>query len=498
MPEKKPSSLRLYNTLHKKEEAFEPITAGKVAMYTCGPTVYGRPHIGNYASFLMADLLRRWLEVSGYNVTHVKNITDVGHLLHDADQGDDKVQKQAEREKVHPLEIARRFEREFLEDEKAINMHEPEHRPRASEYVQPMLVLVKKLLASGHAYETADGIYFSIESFPQYGALSGNTLENLSAGARIEVKEVKKHPADFALWKKCVGDNGKHILRWSYATGEVSTTEGEDPASGFPGWHIECSAMSSTLLGEQIDIHTGGEDNIFPHHECEIAQSEASSGKQPFVKYWVHRRRINMGEEKMSKSLGNVLSLPDIVAKGFSPLDLRYYLLSVHYRTNLKFTERGLDDARKARRKIMEWMEEVRRRRGEEGEERQEGEEGKEGKGSKEGAIVEWQQKFTDAMNADLNTPAALAIVFDAMAWARQQLSCNGLEAFIETVRKTFGCFEPEEGKEIPVEVQKLVDARAAARAEKDFKKSDALRVQIRERGYEVRDVGGEQEVRKI
>jgi len=493
MPEKKPSSLRLYNTFRKKEETFEPITAGKVTMYTCGPTVYGRPHIGNYASFLMADLLRRWLEVSGYKVTHVKNITDVGHLLHDADQGDDKVQKQAEREKVHPLDIARRYEKEFLEDEKELNMHEPEHRPRASEYVRQMLVLVKKLLANGNAYETADGIYFSVESFPQYGTLSGNTLENLSAGARIEVKEAKKHPADFALWKKCVGDNGVHILRWSYATGEIAKTEGEDPTVGFPGWHIECSAMSSSLLGEQIDIHTGGEDNIFPHHECEIAQSEASSGKSPFVKYWVHRRRINMGDEKMSKSLGNVLSLPDIVEKGFSPLDLRYYLLSVHYRTNLKFTLKGLEDAKKARRKIMEWMSWM--------------------VSMKPVTSVEdllptekaslWSDQFTDAMNADLNTPTALAVTFEAMNATRvgKYFDAQGLIEilkFIALVRKSLGCFEPEEEKEIPVNIQQLVDARAAARAEKDFAKSDALRIQIREHGYEVRDVGGKQEVRKM
>jgi cysteinyl-tRNA synthetase len=489
MPEKKSSSLRLYNTLHKKEEIFTPITAGKVTMYTCGPTVYGRPHIGNYASFLMADLLCRWLEVSGYTVTHVKNITDVGHLLHDADQGDDKVQKQAEREKVHPLEIARRYEKEFLEDEKVLNMREPEHRPHATEYVKQMLVLVKKLLKSGNAYETADGIYFSVESFPQYGALSGNTLENLSAGARIEVKEEKKHPADFALWKKCVAENGVHILRWSFATGEISQTTGEDASSGFPGWHIECSAMSSTLLGEQIDIHTGGEDNIFPHHECEIAQSEASSGTSPFVKYWVHRRRINMGEEKMSKSLGNVLSLPDILAKGFSPLDLRYYLLSVHYRTNLKFTERGLDDAKKARRKIMEWMEEVRELKSEDRKE------GKDGEG--------WKEKFFAAMNADLNTPAALAVLFDAAAWSRKvtQWSQEGLvqlQSFAEMVRATFGCFEPETEEGIPAEVQSLLDARATARAKKDFAESDRLRDEIEKIGYEVKDGAEGQKVRKI
>ncbi len=468
MAGKKSSTLRLYNTLTKREEEFHPIKEGKVTMYTCGPTVYGRPHIGNYASFLMADLLRRWLEASGYQVTHVKNITDVGHLLHDADEGDDKVQKQAERERLHPLEIARRYEQEFLEDEKALHILEPAFRPRASEYVKQMLALVRTLLKKGNAYETADGIYFSVESFPAYGALSGNTLQNLSVGARIEVKEQKKHPADFALWKKCVGENGAHILRWSFATGEVSTSKGEDPSSGFPGWHIECSAMSSSLLGEQIDIHTGGEDNIFPHHECEIAQSESATGKKPFVRMWVHRRRINMGEEKMSKSLGNVLSLPDVVAKGFSPLDLRYYLLSVHYRTNLKFTERGLKDAHVARRNVLAWME-----RGGGAVFAGDIEEGRPVSDATPENIAEFERRFRDAMNNDLNTPEALAAVFDCIHFMNKHALPAGavseaLTGFIRVIRLAFGCFEPEEA-DIPADVLKLCEARTVARARKDF-----------------------------
>ena len=319
--------LKLYNTFSKGEEEFVPLEKGKVRMYTCGPTVYGRPHIGNYSSFLMADLLRRWLEVSGYEVTHVKNITDVGHLLHDADQGDDKIQREAEKSKggggaarvtwEDVMAVVEKHTNEFLEDEKALNILDPWKRPRASEFVAEQLAMIKTMLQSGHAYETDDGIYFSVQSFPQYGALSGNTIDKLSAGARIAVDERKKHPADFALWKKCVGDNARHVLRWTFATGKRSDTVGEDEESGFPGWHIECSAMSSSLLGGQIDIHTGGEDNIFPHHECEIAQSECS-GPAPFVKYWVHKRRIDMGKEKMSKSLGNVLSVPGIQAMGYS------------------------------------------------------------------------------------------------------------------------------------------------------------------------------------
>jgi len=470
--------LKLYNTLTKKEEEFKPIKKGQVSIYTCGPTVYGRPSIGNYSSFLMADLLVRWLEVSGYKVTHVKNITDVGHLVADQDQGEDKIEKQAKKEKSDPLEIAKKYEAEYLEDEKALNMREPEHRPRATETIKEMIAMVETLMEKGNAYETEDAIYFSVQTLAHYGELSGNTLEDLDAGARVEVGEQKKHPADFALWKKCVGENADHILRWNSPWGE-----------GFPGWHIECSAMSTKFLGEQIDIHTGGEDNIFPHHECEIAQSEAASGKRPFVRMWVHRRHINMGEEKMSKSLGNILTLPDIEEMGFSPLDLRYYFLSVHYRTNLKFTKKGLDDAHKARRKIVEWISEINS--------------AVPTSEVSSGHMMDEQiEIFKKAINEDLNTPAALADVFAVMNYYYantnvDQATLDKYIEFVEMVRDTFGCFEPEETEEIPAEIKKLLDQRQKARDEKDFEASDKLRDQIRDLGWEVRDEEGGQEVRK-
>ncbi len=480
--------LSLYNTFSKKEE--EVVFSGpeQVRMYTCGPTVYGRPHIGNYSSFLMADLLRRWLEVSGHQVKHVKNITDVGHLLHDADHGDDKIQTQAEKEKIHPLEIARRYTEQYLADEKMLNMLEPASRPRASEFVPQMITMIKKLLEKGNAYETDDGIYFSVLSFPQYGALSGNTLENLNAGSRIEVDERKKHPADFALWKKCVGDNGRHVLRWTFASGNLSTTEGEDASSGFPGWHIECSAMSASLLGEQIDIHTGGEDNIFPHHECEIAQSECASGKK-FVRHWLHKRRIDLGDAKMSKSLGNIVTLEDIASRGYSPLDLRYYLLSVHYRTNLKFTWKGMDDAKKARTKIVEWIKERDQK-------------SDDGDADATNEIQKFSDAFMDAMNADLNTSAAIAVIFDTMSWSRNQAlskkSCAVMTEFINRIKKTFGCFEPDAASDsVPPDVQALVDQRKAARKAKDFAGSDRLRDAINAKGFEVKDTAQGQIVRK-
>jgi len=484
------SDLMLYNTMTKKEEPFVSLKKGEVTMYTCGPTVYGRPHIGNYSSFLMADILARWLEVSGYKVTHVKNITDVGHLVADQDEGEDKVEKAARAEHVDPLDIARKYEAEFLEDERALNMREPEQRPRATETIPEMLAMVKTLLKKGNAYETEDGIYFSVETFPEYGKLSGNTLQNLSAGSRVEVTEQKKHPADFALWKKCVGENAQHLLRWSFDTGERLSDTGEDASAGFPGWHIECSAMSTKFLGETIDIHTGGEDNIFPHHECEIAQSECASGK-PFVKHWLHRRRIDIastgsaqGAEKMSKSLGNVLNLSDVVEKGFSPMDVRYLFLSVHYRTNLKFSWKGLEDAKKARRKIVEWITESGQ---------WSGIRSQESGVRNQGECSYLRIKFANAMNADLNTPEALAVIFDCMSWSRNQdqwseEDLSELKKFIDDVQRTFGCFDSEEKEDVPSVVKTLVSERESARANKDFAESDRLRDEIQKLGYTVRD----------
>lgn len=470
--------LKLYNTYTKQEEEFTPLKEGEVTMYTCGPTVYGRPHIGNYSSFLMADLLRRWLEAGHHlHVKHVKNITDVGHLVADADEGEDKVEKQAREEfgeVTHEsvLGIARKYEAQYTADEAALNMLEPAHRPRATEYIDQMKNMIETLLKKGQAYVTDDGIYFAVESFADYGKLSGNTLENLNAGNRVQINEQKKHPADFALWKFCVGINEHHALCWP--------SPGENNPEGFPGWHIECSAMSRALLGDTIDIHTGGEDNIFPHHECEIAQSECVTGTHPFVKMWLHRRRINLGDQKMSKSLGNILTLDSITEMGFHPLDLRYYLLSVHYRTQLKFTQKGLEDAHKARRKVMEWI--------------------AEGAEGKEGVEVEAKsmQAFANAMNADLNTPQALAVIFDAMSESRKNGTVGQYQNFIKLIQDTFGCFAAEEATDVPKAVQNLLDQRATARLSKDYAASDQLRDLLQQLGYEVRDADGEQILKKL
>jgi cysteinyl-tRNA synthetase len=485
--------LCLFNTRTKTVEDFVPLEEGKVRMYTCGPTVYDRPHIGNYASFLMADLLRRWLEVSGFTVHHVKNITDVGHLVADSTAdagGEDKIEKKAREEKIDPLAIAQKYTDQYLEDEKALNMLEPHERPRATETIPEMISLIGILMEKGNAYETDDGVYFSVQSFPEYGTLSGNTLDKLGKlqtsprlrmagqeGVRVALKESKKHPADFALWKKRVGEHKDHILHWD--------SPWED---GFPGWHIECSAMSLKYLcgngewgmgnGEyMIDIHTGGEDNIFPHHECEIAQTEAAFG-QPFVRYWLHKRRVNFANEKMSKSLGNVLTVPEIVEKGFDPLDLRFFFLSSHYRSHTQFTWKGMEDARKARLKIGEWMTEVK--------------ESEESEDSGECALH--MSRFMDAMNQDLNTPEALSVVFELMAWSRKGKGKGergkGLRKFCVILEHTFGCFLSQ-SFEIPVEIQKLAEEREAVRRAGDYAKSDQLRDALLKRGFVIEDLEG-------
>lgn len=502
-------ALRLTNSLTKKEEEFVPLDPSgiRVTMYTCGPTVYGRPHIGNYSSFLMADLLRRWLEAGhGYKVLHVKNITDVGHMVADRDSGEDKIEKRAREEYgavTHEtvLKVARDYESQYRDDEKALNMLEPWQRPRASEFVSHMREMVETLLQKGLAYATSDGIYFDVTSHARtpYGTLSGNTLENVEAGARIEVNNEKKHPADFALWKFCVGPNEHHALRWpSPIIPSAAVTPSLPRGEGFPGWHIECSAMSRSILGDTIDIHTGGEDNIFPHHECEIAQSEGVTGKQ-FVRLWLHKRRIDLGSEKMSKSLGNSITIPDISSRGFDPLDLRFYLLSVHYRTHQKFTWEGMEEARDARRRIVDAFAKVDARL------------------AREDAVhattdvlandvAEQTRLFREAMDDDLNVSAAAAAIH-AVTTFIFTVEVNGLgdysdadlgalKEFVALARETFGCFDAPVVLSIPADVQALLDERRRARDVKNFAESDRLRNEIAKRGFTVKDAPGGQEVR--
>lgn len=311
----------LYNTYAKKLEEFKPLEKKKVRMYSCGPTVYDFVHLGNFRTFLMADFLRRAFEYSGYEVKHIKNITDVGHLTQDdIEAGEDKMIKAAKREKKTPYDIAKFYEEAFHKDEEKLNILPARKFPRATEYINQMIAMIEKLIANGYAYESNGSVFYDVEKFKDYGKLSGNTLENLKTGARLEAHPDKKNPCDFALWLKA---DPKYLMQW------------DSPWSrGYPGWHIECSAMSIANLGDTIDIHTGGEDNTFPHHEDEIAQSEGATGKK-FVNYWIHGRHLLVDGEKMSKSKGNFYVLTNIEKRGFNPLSFRYLCLTAHFQSQL-------------------------------------------------------------------------------------------------------------------------------------------------------------------
>lgn len=399
--------LHLYNTLTKQLEPFEPLSPNEVKMYNCGPTVYNFAHIGNLSSYIMADLIRRYLEYKGYTVKQIMNITDVGHLVSDSDSGEDKMEKAAREEKKDIWEIARSYESAFHDDRKKLRLLDAHEYPRATDWVEAQLSMVQKLVETGHAYETSDGIYFSVETFPNYGQLSGNSLSELSAGQRVEINEDKRHPADFALWKYCVGENSGHVMRWDSKTGaklaatvspsnQTPNTKHQSPMPGFPGWHIECSAMATALLGSTIDIHTGGEDNIFPHHECEIAQSESVSG-QKFCNTWIHKRHIFVDGEKMSKSKKNFFTLSDLESKGHNPLAYRYLILSVHYRQNTNFTLEGLKAAQKNIDRLQTFLEAVQNAND---------------SGPKVD-VAKARSEFESCLNDDLNTSGALSAVFD-------------------------------------------------------------------------------------
>jgi cysteinyl-tRNA synthetase len=343
----------LYDTRQKSLVPFEPRRQGVVTIYNCGPTVYSTSHIGNFRTFLFTDLLRRYLEWRGHEVRQVMNITDVGHLTEDQRidaTGEDKLQKKARDLGWDPYRVARFYEDQFHADRKALNIQDAHHYPRATDHVCDMLVQIQQLLDRGHAYipEGSGEVYYDISSFPSYGRLSGKTLEDLRAGARVEINEVKRHPADFALWKVDPG----HLMQWDpHADPVWSQYDGGRPlidsriGKGFPGWHIECSAMSARYLGNEFDLHTGGEDNIFPHHECEIAQAEGAT-QCGFARHWMHARHLLVDGAKMSKSTGTLLTLEDIRAKGFTPIELRYLLITNHYRQPMNFTSEGLVAAR--------------------------------------------------------------------------------------------------------------------------------------------------------
>lgn len=466
--------MRFYNTLTKQKEVFEPLFPGKVGMYACGPTVYDYIHIGNLRAYVLSDTVRRVLEHAGYEVRLIRNITDVGHLTDDdvaqGDTGEDKMEKKAKAEKKTPAEIALFYEEYFHTTERLMNLLPAHFYPRATVHVVQMIRMIEGLIRSGHAYESNGNVFFDVTSFPDYGKLSGNSLENLKVGARLEEHPDKRNPWDFALWLKAPKG---HLMRWSSPWSE-----------GYPGWHIECSAMSQEYLGDTLDIHCGGEDNIFPHHEAEIAQSECATEK-PFTRYWIHNRHLLVDGTKMSKSKGNFYKLEDVTEKGYSPMDLRMLFLSSHYRSQMNFTWESIASARKNKETLFALAERL-----------------ESAAPGTEDISSSFRTDFFEAIEDDLNTPLALSVLLgfankaNAALDAGTPLDVKRALAFLSEVFLVFGIIR--EAVTVPAEIKKLADERETARLAKDFSASDVLRDKLLAAGWTVEDTSQGPKLKKL
>lgn len=460
----KPRSILLFftNTLSGKKELFIPHHLKTVRLYSCGPTVYGPVQIGNLRSFVLADITARVVELAGYKVQRVMNITDVGHMVGDVDEGEDKMNVGATRENTTPKAIADRYTALFMEDIKKLGIETSAISfPRATDYVQQDIEMIRTLEKKGFTYRTSEGVYFDTSKFPSYGKLLGVRNAELRAGARVALGE-KKSPSDFVLWRFAKPHD---LQKWNSPWGE-----------GNPGWSIECSVMSATLLGKHIDIHTGGEDLAPIHHNNEIAQSECATGTHPFVRYWVHGAFLTIDGEKLSKSAGNSFTLSDVVARGFNPLALRYLFLQAHYRSPLSFSWEALQSAEEALTRLWRSARMLKTETG--------------GKGKESHASATIKTTMMD----DLATPQALAQVWESMS--NSALSAHEKWRVLETAEKVLGLSltNPPNGPEelpiesLPPEVQSIARKREEARKNKDFAVSDELRIHLQERGYHVED----------
>ncbi len=467
-------TLRIHNTFAKAIEEFRPLRPGVLGMYNCGPTVYSDPHIGNFRSFLMADLLRRTFDHRGYRVTQVMNITDVGHLTTDdlADaQGEDKLERSARERGVDPWQIARHYEQVFFSNLDTLGMKRAHRFPRASEHVPEMLEMIGRMVANGCAYAVPDvGVYFRVNRFPSYGALSGNTQEQLDAGARIAVDERKESPNDFALWKI----DPKHLMQWESPWGR-----------GFPGWHIECSAMSRKYLGDTFDIHTGGEDNIFPHHECERAQSLCSTDGE-FARYWVHARHLLVDGAKMSKSAGNFHTIQDLLDRGYTGPEIRHSLIASHYRQQANFTLEGIEGSRSALRRLGDSRDrmEATARAGSGGDVRPRFQE----------EVARWQARVEESLDDDINISGVLAAVFDGVRESNRETLCAKeaelVLAWLRSADEVLGLVF-QERKGLSADEEGWIAERDRARLARDFGRADELRQRLLARGIEVLDSPG-------
>ena len=450
-------ALKFYNTLTRQKEEFIPLVKGEVKMYSCGPTVYSYPHIGNYKAYIFADTLKRVLLYSGFKVKHIMNITDI----------DDKTIRDSQKEKKSLKEFTEFYTKEFYKDSKSLHILKPDKFTKATDYIDEMVKIIKNLLEKKLAYKSQDGsIYFDIKKFKKYGKLSGITLEKLkeNASGRTNNDEYDKdNVQDFALWK--AWDEKDGIVFWENELGK-----------GRPGWHIECSAMSMKNLGEQIDIHTGGVDNIFPHHENEIAQSESFTGKQ-FVKYWMHNEWLLVDSKKMAKSEKNFYTLRDVIEKGINPVAYRFWLLMANYRTRVNFVWEALEGSEIALKRLFRLYMEL---------------------GNITGKInEEYRKKFQEYIEDDLDTPRALSLLWDLIKDGG--VSSADKKATILDFDKVLGLgFENLKEEEIPEEIKKLAEERIEARKNKDYKKSDELRDKLEKLGYEIKDSSEGYKINKI
>lgn len=474
-------SLRFHNQLSKTVDEFKPISEGKVSLYTCGPTVYNFLTVGNWTAYVYWDTLVRTLQANGLEVNRVMNITDVGHLVSDADDGEDKLEKGAKREGKTAWEVAEFYAKDFIEGMEKLNLITPTHMPKATEYIEQQLALVRTLKNKGYTYQISDGIYFDTSKFPTYGAFADLDLEAQKAGARVEFNPEKHNPSDFALWKFTPLDE-KRDMEWPTP---IDVTVDGTMRPGFPGWHLECSAMAMTLLGDTIDIHTGGIDHIPVHHTNEIAQSEAASGVE-FANYWLHNNHLKVNGTKISKSLGNGYTLDDLAEKGFSPLDLKMFILQSHYRTEGNFT---FDNLEAASNRLRNWRN-VAALRHQTHDTLQP--DNIVETDSKTISLYAANQAVLETLSNDLNTPEAMAIIdnsFDGVLASKlEDIHQHALVGFLETIDSLFGLKLLETTPDITDEQKRLIIERTRVREQKDYQRSDEIRDELAKEGIAVRD----------
>jgi cysteinyl-tRNA synthetase len=461
-------ALKLYNTLGRKKQTFKPIKDKEVGMYTCGPTVYWFAHIGNMRTYIFGDILKRILLYNGFKVKHVMNITDVGHLTSDAEEGEDKMIKALRRE-GKPItveavkEVAKFYTDAFVADLKRVNIILPDVICKATEHIHDMIELIKRIEKNGYTYETGVGLIYDTSKFKNYAKLGNLNLEQLKAGARVEPDPGRRNPSDFALW---LTNQPNQLMQWDSPWGR-----------GFPGWHIECSAMSIKYLGESFDIHCGGEEHIPVHHTNEIAQSEAATGKK-WVNYWLHARWLLFKGGKMAKSSGEILTVSELEKKGYSPMVYRYFTLTAHYRTQLDFTDDNIEAAKNAHERLVNRIIELRK------------------ENTSKGDIKGYKTKFLEFINNDLDMPEALSLMWQMLK--DEKLGAKEKLELAYDFDKVFGLGLKEIHEEkAPEAITKLVKEREEARKKKDFKKGDKLREEIRKLGWEVKDTEEGQKLSK-